>query len=69
MIFKTIVVTILAIIVFSLFTALYSMFKGKGQGDAVVKALTIRIGLSISLFIMLMIGAYFGVITPHGISP
>lgn len=69
MIFKSIVIVILAIILFSLFSALYSMYKGKGQGDSVVKALTIRIGLSISLFIILMLGAYFGVITPHGVTP
>jgi hypothetical protein len=30
------------------------------------RALTVRIGLSIALFLLLMLGWYFGGISPHG---
>ena len=66
MLFKTVVLIMLGVVIFSLFGALYAMFKGKGQGDSMVKALTIRITLSLSLFIILMLGAYMGFITPNG---
>ena len=67
MFFKTLVVIIFIFIVWSLFSGLYFLNKDKGQSNRTVKSLTWRIGLSISLFILLMIGAYFGWITPHGV--
>jgi Protein of unknown function (DUF2909) len=62
---------ILVFIVFilgSLFSALYYMIRDKGQSDRTVKALTWRVGLSIMLFLMLMLGSYFGFISPQGLS-
>lgn len=50
----------------SLFSALYYMIRDKGQSTRMVRALTWRIGLSITLFLILMIGYHFGFITPHG---
>jgi hypothetical protein len=35
----------------------------------VAKALSWRIGLSLALFILLMAGFYFGLISPQGMSP
>ncbi len=60
---------ILLFIVFilgSLFSALYFMVKDKGQSTRTVRALTWRIGLSITLFLILMIGYHFGFIEPQG---
>jgi len=34
-----------------------------------VRALTWRIGLSVALFVLLMLAWYFGLIAPHGIDP
>ena len=57
----------LAVILFSLGSALYYLIKDKGQSDRTVKALTVRITLSIVLFFLLMLGFYFGLISPQGL--
>ncbi len=59
---KILIVISLLFIVGSLFSALYFLSKDKTGGERTVKALTIRIGLSITLFLLLMIGYYFGLI-------
>jgi hypothetical protein len=33
------------------------------------RALTLRIGLSVVLFVLLMLAWYFGLISPHGLNP
>jgi hypothetical protein len=60
---KIIVLLFVAFILASLFSAGYFLIRDKGQSDRVVKALTIRIGLSVVLFAMLMLGYYFGILT------
>jgi hypothetical protein len=62
MIIKIIIVLTLLIIVGSLFSALFFLAKDKQGGERTVKALTIRIGISIVLFILLIIGYFTGVI-------
>jgi hypothetical protein len=62
MLIKLIIVIFLILIIASLFTALFSLGKNKGSGTKTVKALTVRIGLSVLLFILLLTGYYFGVI-------
>jgi hypothetical protein len=42
-----------------------SLFRNKGQGTSTVKALTLRVGLSIALFILLMVLASLGIIKPN----
>lgn len=64
-IIKSIVIITLAIILFSLGSALFSIVKDKGQSERAVKALTIRIGLSIALLAFIMICGALGLITPH----
>ncbi|HEX8873606.1 MAG TPA: twin transmembrane helix small protein [Nitrosospira sp.] len=46
----------------SLVSALYYMIKDKGQGTRAVRSLTLRISLSILLFMLFMAGTYFGFI-------
>jgi type II secretory pathway pseudopilin PulG len=65
--FKIIVVIILLLIISALFSSFYYMYKDQGKSDRAVRALTWRIGMSIFLFILLMIGAYTGLIEPHGV--
>jgi hypothetical protein len=66
MLIKIIIVLALITIVASLFSALFFLAKDKTGGERTVKALTLRIGLSITLFVLLMIGYYFGLIgQPH----
>ncbi len=63
-----IVITLLAIIA-SLGSGMLFLVKDKGKGDRTVRALTVRIALSISLFALLMLGIATGHIKPHGIYP
>jgi hypothetical protein len=56
----------LLLIVGSLFSALSFLYKDDGKGERTAKALTIRISLSLILFVFLMLGFYFGIIPPRG---
>ena len=51
----------------SLASALFYLIKDKGQSDRTVKMLTLRVGLSLTLFILLMGGYYLGVIPQNGL--
>lgn len=62
MLVKVIIVLTLIVIVGSLFSALFFLAKDKSGSERTVKALTIRIGLSITLFILLMLSYYLGLI-------
>jgi hypothetical protein len=53
-------------IVASLGQALFAMSSGPNQSARVVRALTVRITLSVVLFALLMLGYYFGLIEPTG---
>jgi hypothetical protein len=64
---KILVIACLAAIVFSLGSALFHLSRGKGDPKKMVRALTIRVALSVGLFILLMIAWYNGLITPHGV--
>jgi hypothetical protein len=60
---RILVILFLVFIVGSLFSALYFMVRDKGKGERTVRALTVRIALSMLLFALLMLGIYTGVIT------
>lgn len=60
-------VTILLFIIFSLGVALFAFVKQGKTSDKMLKALTFRIAMSIGLIILMMLGAQFGLISPHGI--
>ena len=68
MLIKYAVIAMLVLIFASLFSAMIFLFKDKGRGVRTAKALTWRIGLSLTLFILLMAGFYFGIIPPQGLS-
>jgi hypothetical protein len=70
LIIKIIVVLMLLVILASLASAMVQLIRsgrGGADSDGVVKALTWRIGLSVGLFLLLMLASYFGLITPHGV--
>ena len=56
-------------IVASLISALRHPTRGAGDSRRMVRALTWRIGLSVALFVLLMLAWYTGLIAPHGIDP
>lgn len=60
---KIIVLLFIAFILVSLFSALYFMIRDKGQSRRAVKALTVRVALSVALFALLMLGFHFGIIS------
>jgi len=64
-VYRIIVVSFLLIILGSLASALFYLVKDKGQSDRTIKALTVRITLSLTLFLLLMAGFYFGIIPPR----
>lgn len=66
---RTLIVLVLLIIVGSLGSALYYLFKDRGRSPRTVKALTFRIGLSLALFVLLLLGFRLGLLQPHGIAP
>jgi hypothetical protein len=63
---KILVLIVLFAIVISLGSALFQLAKGTGDSRKMVKALSIRVGLSLVLFILLMAAWYTGLISPHG---
>jgi len=65
--FKYLVVAMLGLIVFSLGKALFHMTSAKPEdGAKMVTALAWRVGLSVALFVLLLIAHYNGWIgTPH----
>lgn len=64
---KLIVIVLLVAIVGSLGSALFYLMRDKGGSDRTVKSLTIRVGLSLALFLLLMAGYYFGFIPKQGL--
>lgn len=65
---KFLIVLCLLGIIFSLGTGLFHLVKDKGNSKKMANALTVRIALSVALFILLFIAWKQGMIQPHGIS-
>jgi hypothetical protein len=64
--FRILVIGLLAAILISLGTGLYHLSSGKGDSGKLLRALTIRIALSMALFLLLMIAWRTGLISPVG---
>lgn len=67
---KLVVLLFLAFIVFSLFQGMYYLAKDHGDRDKtrVVKALTVRITLSLAVFLLLLLGYATGLLEPNSLS-
>jgi NADH:ubiquinone oxidoreductase subunit 6 (subunit J) len=64
---RIVVVAFLAVIVLSLGSAMFYLIRDKGKSDRTVKALTLRVALSVTLFALLMLGYYFGLVPKSGL--
>jgi hypothetical protein len=64
---KWIIPVVLLMIVISLGSALYFMMKDRGNSSRMVHSLMLRIGLSIVLFLGILLAHYFGFIEATGI--
>ena len=64
---RFVVIAFLVIIVVSLGSAMFYLIRDKGKSERTVKALTVRVALSIALFLLLMLGHYLGIIPKVGL--
>lgn len=66
---KLLIVAVLLAIVASLGAGLFFLLRDGSDSRRMVKALTLRITLSVALFVLLLIAWASGLIQPHGIVP
>ena len=57
---KIILVVLLLLVVVSLFSGLYFMYQDKGKSRRTVIALTIRVALSVTIFLIVIAGYFMG---------
>lgn len=66
-ILNILILACLIAIVLSLASSLFYLVNDKGQSRKMVKALTVRVTLSVLLFILLLLAWSQGLIQPHGL--
>jgi hypothetical protein len=64
---KVLIVLMFIAIVASLGSALFHLSRSGGDSRKMARALTLRVGLSVGLFILLMLAWATGLIKPHGL--
>jgi len=64
---KLFIIGVMIVILYCLGSGLVYLVKDMGNGRRTVKALTWRIGISFSLFLLLMLGFMTGILVPHGV--
>lgn len=69
MLIKTIIVILLLLVIASLAAGMFTLIKDRNKTERTVKFLTIRITLSVTLFILLIVSFLMGWIQPHGLIP
>jgi hypothetical protein len=67
MLIKTLIVIVFLAIIASLGSGLFALVNDKGKSKRLVNSLTVRITLSVLLFVLLIIAYMNGLIQPHGI--
>ncbi len=61
---KILLIVLLVLVLISLFSGLFFMYKDKGNSRRVVNALTIRIGLSVLIIAIVIAGYFLGLLPP-----
>lgn len=61
------IIAFLILILWNLGAGLYYLLVDKSQSKRTVNALTWRIGLSVALILLVILGIWTGFIKPHGI--
>jgi hypothetical protein len=64
---KSIIIVLLLSILAALGTALFRLLKSRGRSEPTARALSLRVALSMGLFILLMLAFATGLITPNTI--
>jgi succinate dehydrogenase/fumarate reductase cytochrome b subunit len=62
-----VIIAFLVVIVYNLGAGLFYMMTDKGQTDRTLNALKRRIGLSVLLILLVILGILTGIIQPHGL--
>jgi hypothetical protein len=65
---RLLIIGVLLGIIVSLGSALFNLSRKARDSRKVARDLTIRVGLSVALFILLMIAWHLGIIAPHGLA-
>jgi len=65
---KLLIIGVLIVILYNLGAGLYFMMVDKGKSNRTVRSLSWRIGLSVGLILLVILGIYTGVIKPHDIN-
>jgi hypothetical protein len=63
---KFVIIACLLLIVLSMASGLFYLVSDKGESKKMVTALSIRVGLSVLLFALLLLAWSQGLIKPHG---
>jgi len=69
MLIKIIIIILLLLVIASLAAGMFSLIKDGNKSNRTVKFLTIRVALSVSLFVLLIVSFFMGWIQPHGLLP
>lgn len=64
---KLLIAAFMILIVYNLGAGMYYMLTDRGQSKRTVNALTWRIGLSVGLIVLVLLGIATGFIKPHGV--
>ena len=64
---RIVILVLLGVVLVSLFSGLYFVYKDKGKSNRAVIALTIRIAVSVLVFVILIVSYYFGWIGERGL--
>lgn len=65
---KLLVLVFIVAILAALGSAMFALIRHRGASDRVVRSLTIRVALSIGLFLLLMLAYWMGWIQPHAVN-
>lgn len=65
---RIVIFLVLAGIIASLGVALFHLAGNRGDSDKLLRSLTLRVILSVALFLLLMIAWRAGLIRPHGLA-
>ena len=64
---RIVVVILVLAVIASLFASLFFVYKDKGTTSRAVISLTIRVALSVLIFLILIGSYYFGLVPAHGL--
>ena len=65
--FRVLVIAALLAIVASLGSGLFFLVRERERSERLVRALTVRIALSIGMFVLLLLAWAAGLVQPHGV--